>query len=240
MKIAAAIVALVALVGGGAFLYSDVYRTKAQEAFKQFSDWTPENIAKYPDTYLTFCEGQVNKVLDDLKARRVSISINKNKITAMRDDAAEKAQTGDTVLAKLKDLYKTTAKNNAWPATWEGTPANEEWVRNQIVQVNAQIQGKRKIVATCDQMLAKLDDSERQLPKIESAAQQQLVEIHTNQEVLKVNKLTGDLDNQLVSMKAAIQGVVTQTNDQPAAINLDSMPATSTPVDSNFQAILNK
>jgi len=48
------IIVLVAIGVGVMYFTSDVYRTKIETAANQYAHWTPENIAKDPENYLTF------------------------------------------------------------------------------------------------------------------------------------------------------------------------------------------
>ena len=45
-------VALVVILGGIIFYLSDPFSTRVKAGYKQFTEWTPENIAKDPVNYL--------------------------------------------------------------------------------------------------------------------------------------------------------------------------------------------
>ena len=238
----------VLLVGGGAVVYeSDYLRTLFSARQRELTDWTPDNIAKHPTEYLDFCEQKVRGALDKVKSSRVSIAQARAKVTDMRDDAANKAAVGQTVLRELKDLYGATAKTNAWPVTYKRQPVDEAWVRHNVEQLHAQVGAKQRLAGKCDDALARLQAQADRLPDVESKANQQLAEIQSSREMLKIDGVTDGLKAQMAEMR----GLVTDVSDSAASTgkpdNLDVntlAAASATPAggsaasDRDFQAIL--
>ena len=111
------VIALVVVIGLGAYFFSDVFRTKIDSNLDQMTKWTPENIAKDPVNYLNFCEKKIKEAAEQLNADRISIAQNKSKLTDMKDGAAAKVRTGEKILPELKAIYEKAEKDNAWPVT---------------------------------------------------------------------------------------------------------------------------
>jgi hypothetical protein len=239
MKLVLFAAMLLAAAGSFAVYKSDVWRTKAGNQISAFSEWTPQNIAKYPDDYLTFCENKVNSALDELKARQVSIAQADASVTTMRDDALAKAAVGQTILGQLKHLYLATSQDNSWPVMWEQQTRDELWTRTNIEQVYKQVQIKKNLRVKCDEALSRLKVQEARLPEVRSQALEQLAQIHANREILKVNRLSDELSKQLVSMKGLVQGIVSTADSTPANINLDELAVPAIPAQSeDFKKIL--
>jgi len=71
-------------------------------------------------------------------------------------------------------------------------------------------------------------------------AQEQLAEIKTSREMLKVQKLTDDLTNKLVSMKSVLQATVASATETTGVISLDQLTrdSASTIDDKEFDKIM--
>lgn len=91
-----------------AYFISDPFRTKADQAYKEFAEWTPENIAKDPLNYLNFCEAETTKALVDLKATEISIAQRRAKLQGMQDSAEQK-------IASVHRLWTSSSPPTRWP-----------------------------------------------------------------------------------------------------------------------------
>lgn len=236
------IVAVLAVVGVGAYLLSSPFRTKTNEAYRQFSEWTPENIAKDPVNYLNFAEAQAKQALEKLKASEIAIAQKKATLEGMKADAQAKIDAGGKALDELKALYKQAAAEGSWPAPWRGEDRDEAWMKKQIVALHKDVQAKQQVLKTVTHGLGQLEAQQGKILEQRSTTQQQLAEIATNREMLKVQQITDDLKNQLVEMKGALQATVaTVGSTSPDEIlTTDALVATqpATVDDDEFAQIL--
>jgi chromosome segregation ATPase len=240
--VGAVVVVVVLLVVIGAVMYftSDVFSTKVDAAVDQFAHWTPENIAKDPENYLNFCEKQANKAIEDLKASEISVAQSRAKLETMRAEAKNKVAVGEKTLAELKELYTKAEASNGWPATWQGQPREKDWVRRQIVSLHGQVTSQRALLGKVEAGLNKLDVQVGRVQDGRAKAQEQIAEIKSNREILKVQKLTDDLTSRLVSMKGVLQATVNTAAETTGVISLDQLAA-ETPAtvdDAEFQKIM--
>lgn len=208
MSIVIGVVVLAVIGFGIAFFTSDVFRTRAQSAMEQWSDWTPENIAKYPEEYLNFCERETKAAMEALRVREIDVAQQQARLEQMKSEHGSAVSTGDKALSELKTLYREAEASSAWPATWRGNSYTQDQLKNQIVRIHNELEGKRKVLSTVESGLRELEARKQEIAKAKIECEDQISQIQTNRQMLAVQKITDDLKNQLVDMRSAISGVV--------------------------------
>ena len=236
--IALVIVAVVAVL----YFTSDVQRTKIKSAMNQYSSWTPENIAKDPESYLTFCEQQANEALLKLKASQIAIAQNRAGLEATKNEADEKIKLGNNALTDLKQLYATASAATNWPVTWNGAPRDENMVKQQIVSFARQIAAQESLKAKVENGIKQLDIQMTKVQQANGQTQEQLVQIKTSREMLKVQKITEDLSKQLVNIGSTLQATISTASESTGTVTLDQLKSESvgTVDDSEFKKIMGK
>lgn len=236
------IVVVVLAVAAGAILYltSDVFSTRMEARFEQFAHWTPENIAKDPENYLNFCEKQANKALQDLKANEISIAQSRAKLETMQADAGKKVTVGEKALTELKDMYQKADGDGAWPINWQSQSMDKERAKRQIVALHREMTGQKNLLNKVEGGIKKLDAQVGRVQDARSKAQEQLAEIKTSREMLKVQKLTDDLTNRLVSMKGVLQATISSASETTGIVSLDQLATEAGTVvdDKEFEKIM--
>lgn len=214
------IIALVVVIGLGAYLASDVFKTKVDSNLEQLTKWTPENIAKDPVNYLNFCEKQAKDAIQQLKADRISIAQSKGKLDGMKNKAQDRVDAGEKYLTNAKAAYKAADAASAWPIDFDGAKRDKEYMKSAIVKINKETETQKMVLGKANEGLKKLEAQAAKIEKAQSDSETQLTDIAANRELLKVNKLTDDLKDRLVNMKGAVQGVLDVIGD-----NKTSMPS---------------
>jgi hypothetical protein len=233
------VVAVGALV---AYFGSDVHRTRMNAAATQFSEWTPENIAKDPENYLNFCESEAQKALLTLKASEISVAQNEAGLNSMLADAKGKITLGEKALAELKAKYTETEAAAAWPITWNGRSFDRDAARLQIVRLNKEVESKHGVQYKVEMGLKKLDAQKNKIMEARATTEQQISEIKTGRETLKVEKLTQELAGQLASIGGALQATIGSVTQDTGTFNIDQLAdqAVGTVDDAEFDAIMGK
>jgi DNA repair exonuclease SbcCD ATPase subunit len=236
------IVLVVVIIGGAAFFLSDVWRTRMKEGYSQFADWTPENIAKDPVNYLNFLEDQATQAMEKLKASDISVKQQRGRLQAMQEDNREKVRTGEKALEELKTEYKTAVADGSWPLEYMGAERDEDWTKRQIMSFHSEVENKKALLDKLESGLNQLNAQEQKIREQRTQVQNQLSEIRSNREMLKVQAITDDLKDQLIDMKGMLAATVTSVEDTSATISLDDLAAsTATAVDeAKFEEILNQ
>ena len=239
-----AVVVLGFLVVGGvvAYFLSDVQRTKMNAAARQFAEWTPENIAKDPQNYLNFCEEEANKAMLSLKASQISVAENEAGLANMKSDANAKIAAGEKALGELKAKYTEAEAAAAWPVTWNGRPFARDAARLQIVQLSKEVESKRGVLAKVEGGLKKLEVQKAKIMEAKANTEQQLSEIKTGRETLKVDQLTKDLADQFAKIGGALQATIGSVTQDSGTFSLDELAdqAIGTVDDAEFDAIMGK
>jgi len=238
------VIVVIAVVGVAvAYFGSDVFRTRANSTLTQFTQWTPENIAKDPVNYLNFCEEKAKGAIAKCKASEIAIAQKKAKIESMRDDARQKSTIGGTALDELKGLYKSAQESDTFPIKWKTIELDKDAAKRQILKLAGQTKSKSDLLVKLEAAIGQLRMQSAKLAEAKDAAQDQLAKIDTNREMLKVQEITDDIKNNLIAMKVAIETtVVGVANSEPGTISLDDLAAQSETVvdDSEFNKILNE
>lgn len=237
-----AIVAALAVIGVAVYFISDPWRTAMKEKFDQFAKWTPENIAKDPKGYLSFCEDKTNEAIQKCKASKIAISGQQGKLEQMRQETEGKLKIGEKALEDLKEQYRTAEADKKWPLTWQGKELDQEQTKRQILRLAGEIDSKNKLAK---EYKAAADQLRVQLTKVDDAfdrANEQLSTIKVNREKLAVQQITDDLKNNLVAMGSAIQTTIVDVNTQGGTLSLDDLASRSETAvdDSKFDEIMKK
>jgi hypothetical protein len=221
-------VAVVVVVGAGVWYFtSDVFKTKVDAGFTQATKWTPENIAKDPVNYLNFVEGETTKAQQSLKASRIAVAQNRAKLETMKGEASNKIKIGEKAVKDLLESYKSAVAKNAFPINWNGKSLEQEKAQQQALALNKEVTIQKTLLAKVEGGLKKLDAQESKIGEAEANAQSQLAEIQANRELLKVQSLTDDLKDKLVSMQSAVAATVGAASDTSSVMSLDQLAAES-------------
>lgn len=219
------LVVILLVVAGAAVYYftSDVGRTRIKEAGRQYAQWTPENIAKDPESYLAFCEQECQTALLKLKASEIEIAQNRGALEAMGAAARNKVAAGTKGLTDLKAAYKQAETAALFPFTWNGKSYSQEAAKRDVVSLFRQITAQQGVATKAAAGVQRLDGQVARIQEGRAKAQEQLQEIATSRSMLKVNKITEELTQRLTSIGAAVQSTVGIATDASAPISIDQL-----------------
>jgi hypothetical protein len=228
MSVAALVVGLVvvaALVVGGIYYFSAPGRQHLRSAWKNFSEWTPDNIAKDPVGYLNFAEEQTKAAQIKLKASEIAIAQNKANFDAKCDDAQKALDAGDKHLKELRAAYVDANDKNAWPIKWLDRTFDREQAKKQIVRLGRECESKDKQIRAYKKGLNDLAVQASKVQDAKDKASEQITTIQTSREQLKVKAITDDLKDQLVAMKGVLQTSVVGVADEKSTVSIEEIAA---------------
>ena len=233
-------VAVLVAVGVGLYVWSDVFSTKVDEAAKQAREWTPENIAKDPAAYLAFCEKETLRTVADLKAAEIRAQQTRAKLLTMSESAQGKVGAGKKALQELKQLYGDADASGNWPVTWRGTSRDRDWIRSQIVSLHKQVEHEDSLSLQCQEGMRKCDAQVDRIKELRQKAQEQISEVKVAKSQLAVSDLSSGLQDRLVAMRAALQGLAGSVTDVDGMVDLDTLAAENAVsfTEEEFQEIL--
>jgi hypothetical protein len=238
------VAAVVVLVAAGIVVYntSDVWRTRMDKAADQYAHWTPENIAKAPEDYLHFCETEATKALTSLKASEIAVAQNRASLQNTLTEAGNAIRVGEKALTELKTLFTAAETASQWPITWQGRSWDQATAKRQIVSLHKQVQSQTSLKGKVEAGINKLDAQMSKILEARAETQNQITEIKTSREVLKVQKLTEDLTTRLASIKGVLQATIDTASETSGPLTLEQLAEQSvgTVDDAEFNAILGK
>jgi len=87
-----------------------------------------------------------------------------------------------------------------------------------------------------------LDVQTTRVQAAETQTQEQIAEIKTSREILKVQKITKDLTDQMISIKFRLQSTISVAGDASSVVSLDQIAASAVTVadDGEFEKIMSK
>jgi hypothetical protein len=183
-------------------------------------DWTPERIVADPEGYLDFCEQKVKDAVTRLRDRQEAIITARTRFQLGREEAAVKVATVEPI---YQDLKLASDGATAWPITWAGEPRSADWAKRSLADLDLHLAARQKLIATYDRAIDRLNGQERDNRDQQNVALQQLAEIHTSREFVKIDRMSADLQKRLLEMRSMVQGVLVQADTGTGPITLDSL-----------------
>lgn len=235
------VVLAIVLIGGGIWYFtSDVFRTRANSAMRDMTEWTPENIAKNPVLYLDFVEEKTQAAASSLKASKVAVQMSRGKLQTTREDARNAVDVGAKAKSELIAAYKAADAANTWPVTWRDQSFTKDQLKTQIMTLDGQVTTKQNLLNKAESGIKTLDAQDAKIYEAEAKAKTQLEEIRVNRDMLKVQTLTDELKNKLVDMKSAVAATINTANESQSVKTLDQLTAeAATTVDNSaFEKVL--
>lgn len=227
---------------GVLYFVSDTFRTRADRAYRQLSEWTPENIAADPIGYLDFVERRGHEVLGELKASEIAIAQKRAKLEEMQGTIGTRDTAGDAALVELKETYRRAEETGSWPVTWSGAPRDRDWMRRQIVALHHELTTERQLAGKVEGALAQLAVQRRRVEEARARCQEQLAQVGAHREMLRVDALSAELTERLIEMKSvlAATSITADFVDADALLSLEDLTAAeaTTIDDREFESIL--
>lgn len=212
------IVAIAAL-----YLTSDVMRTKADAAYRQFAKWTPENIAKDPLGYLDFCEAETKAAIDKLKATRIEIAQNRVELQDSQGNAEKLIALGDKKIRELLLKYELAEETGQWPVDWSGSKLDKDAATRQLAKLDRDISGQNQIGSAAAAGLVRLDKESIRVDQLTAKAREQLDAIKVKRQTLKIQQISDGLRDQLVSIGAVVRTTVEEADSPTEPISLEEL-----------------
>lgn len=218
----------VLLIGGVIWYFvSDPFKSKIDKAVEEATKWTPDRIAKEPEAYLDYCEQQSKAALEKLKVHRTKLALSKGDLKKTKEDADALIAAGEAGIQGLGKLYKEAESSNAFPVKFKNQNFEKEQAARAILMWKRQVDGKKKLLATVENGIAALDAQGKKIDDAQFQAEDQLVQIKTSRETLKVSKLSDSLKDQLVKMQGVLSATVAIADQPPSVPSLEQLKETT-------------
>ncbi len=170
--IVVAVIFLLLIAGGIWYFVSKPFQTHVNQAMNQATQWTPENIKKDPEGYLTWAVAQVDVTRGKLQAAQLALTKQKIEISNKLEEKSTQKSQCEALMTELKKAYTTATDKNQWPIKVGETSFDSEGeLKRKIVEANHFQENASQLVDTYTKAKGKvsdrLDDIDGQLTKVE-------------------------------------------------------------------------
>lgn len=209
-RFVAGLLILAVLVGGGLYLFSDVFQGKIDRLRKDYSEWTPENIAQDPVGYLTWAQGEFTRIEGALKGHRQALMTRKIEVQAKLKAETAAESTLTKILAGLKNDYRGAVSTGDWAdVKIDGRSVSEPEVRRLILETDEKLaravrkqSAYRRYGDQVEEELKKVDKLLRDLQSKREEIDEQLEFVKMNKTVADYTALMNNVDSVLNTSKA--------------------------------------
>jgi len=214
---------LVIVAIAAVYLSSDVFRTKADAAYRQFAKWTPENIAKDPLGYLDFCEAETKAAIEKLKATKIEIAQNRVALQDSQANAEKLVALGDKKIRELLLKYELAEETGQWPLEWSGQQLDKDAATRQLAKLDRDIKGQQEIAAAAAKGLVQLDKESVRVDQLAAKAREHLDTLNVKRQTVKIQQISDTLRDQLVSIGAMVRTTVEEADSPTEPISLEEL-----------------
>ncbi|MEM7201297.1 MAG: hypothetical protein AAF628_13580 [Planctomycetota bacterium] len=232
-------IAVIAYQGG----FGGVIGARAQHAVRQWSEWTPENIAAAPGAYLDAAENRAEELLKTLEEQRLAADLRLDQAAKLQKHKARRNQSVETARDGLIAAYRGAVAAKQWPLTWRSRSFDQAQAGAEIVRLDRMMRAE----AAGDQMvadtIAKLTGQLQRIRDAKAQCKTQIVEIRASRERLEAKQLGDRLDEHLATLREVLDGsaAIVSADDPSAAAVRDLVRETEHAVrEKELQEILNR
>jgi hypothetical protein len=205
------------------YLSSDVFRSKADAAYRQFAEWTPENIAKDPLGYLDFCEAETKAALEKLKATKIEIAQNRVQLQDTQANSEKLIALGDKKIRELLLRYELAEETGQWPLEWSGSKLDKPAADRQLTKLDRDITGQKEIAKAAANGLVQLDKESARVDELTTKAREQLDTLKVKRQTVKIQQISDSLRDQLVNIGAMVRTTVEEADSPTEPISLEEL-----------------
>jgi hypothetical protein len=241
--IVVAVIFLLLIAGGIWYFVSKPFQTHVNQAITQATDWTPENIKKDPEGYLTWAIKQVDGTRDKLQAAQLALTKQKIEVSNKLEEKSTQKSQCEALLTELKKAYTTATDKNQWPVTVGQSKFDDEReLKRKIVEASHFLDNASQLVDTYSKAKGKvsdrLDDIDGQMTKVEELKTKLATDLETakvKQTFEGIEGVHDDFTNILNTSKA-----LTETEEHNTSISDMIKPSGDAKVDEEFDKIMGK
>ena len=176
------------------YLLSDPFKSKVDILFEKTTEWTPENINKYPVEYLSWTISEIEKGDADIAAQIFSSETRLNKINRERDVSLLKAKKYQILLDDLKSLYMQNDSLDDFIVDYNGIKLTKNELKEKIVSANSEIIFNNQKIEKNDVYIAKMTTNLTFLKNKSKEASSLKRSVLNELELAKTKKIVDDID----------------------------------------------
>jgi DNA repair exonuclease SbcCD ATPase subunit len=233
---------VVLLIGGVTWYFvSDRFRTSVDSTMTDLTKWTPEAIAKDPQGYLNFAETEAKKTKDKLRTSEVAANMSLATLESRQKEEKNKVQAVEAGLDKMRDVNANNT-SDTWPVTFDNRQYSKDEFRLQAKRFATDTKNAKQRLATIENGLARIKVELTKIREAQSEVENQLDQIRTHREELRVKAITDDITKQLVDMKGVLASTAVTATNSSSVVSADQYVQNQSVnvSDAEFDALMKK
>lgn len=234
-----AIIVILAVIGVVFYFISDPFSTKVDEATRQATQWTPENIQKDPVGYLTWAQSECDAIGQRLEAQALSLRTKMNQSSREATAKGAELRSYQQLFREAKEKYQQSASAQSWPADLRGISLTEQQLKKKIVEAHQRVEALTKLVSTYSQTSKALERKLAEVSTKQEETSQLKRKLSTDLEIAKVKKTVADIGAISDRLNAIMDtsGALVSTPEEPSLEDL-VQPSQTEQIDAAFDQIM--
>jgi uncharacterized phage infection (PIP) family protein YhgE len=183
-------------------------------------EWTPEEIAKDPQSYLVWSQQQVDDQIKGRQQRLSQLSSRRAEFVSRQQGLVQKMKDVENFHNRLKSALQRAEDEDRWPVRMAGTTYERARALELIEQTKAWVDDRRGLADAYNSSLAKMDDSAAVLKNDIRQLEQLKEKLALDLERVKINESMADLEKlrQTESQLASMSKSLSQMSDEQAPV----------------------
>lgn len=197
--------------------------------------WTPEEIAKNPQSYLVWSDQQVQSQIAERERRLNALNATRQDVVTRQQTLADKMQEVVNFRSRLQTAYNRAEDEDRWPVRMAGRTFERAKAIDILSQTQSWLDDRKPLADAYVSSLKKMDDSAnayqddmRNLGQLREKLALDLERVKLNQGMAELDQLR-KTETQLASMSAALskmsedQAPVLTVAGKTSRVDIDSL-----------------
>ncbi len=215
MKTFLVILMLAAVGVGGLYVYTRRVAVNAHPAVPAVplnpkKQWTPEEIAKEPQSYLAWSDQQMQQQTAERERRLATLNATRQDVVNRQQALADKMQEVVNFRSRLQTAYNKAEDEDRWPVRMAGRTFERVKAQDILAQTQTWLDDRQPLADAYVSSLKKMDDSAlayqddlRKLSDMREKLALDLERVKLNQGMAELDSLRKN-ETKLASMSAAL------------------------------------
>jgi hypothetical protein len=206
-----AVLFIAAITVGGLLVFSPLFRSNAENAVKQITQWTPENIEKYPVEYSKYVEEKLKTDQRKLQETRRGLS---NAMEIIAKQTASKTKLLEAGI-KIADEFAKVISVGNFPVTLHGKEYTADQANLQLSLTLAEIDSYKESVTKLAAISKLAEEKIQEVVVNSQKIETEIALLNTKREVFKASKIDGDALKILDQVSAVLDGTQVLLKENP-------------------------
>ena len=189
-------------------------------------EWTPAEIAKDPQGYLTWSDRQVAQQIAEREAKLSALAERRSQLEEKQRMLDDNIKLMDNFHNRLATAYQQAEDEDRWPVKVAGQTLERSKAAALLKRTEEYVKERRPMEGTYDQLFAKLDVMDSSLRKDITELKQLREKMALDLENVRLNQENADVEKLRAtqSQLARISSTVSAMSNDPLAIQAPTEP----------------